>query len=65
MNKSKNLIKSKKPDGSFNPNYNFECTTDCNQAERVISKFQKYITPFQQLVNMLNNQNNSNFAGHY
>lgn len=59
----KNLIKSEQPDGSFNPNYSFECTTDCNHAKIMLPKFQKYITPFQELVNMLNNQNN--FAGHY
>ncbi len=43
--------------------FDYDCYMTCKVREMMIPKFQKYITPFQQLVNILNNQNN--FAGHY
>ena len=48
-----------------NPEFDNDCYMTCKVREMMIPKFQKYITPFQQLVNMLNSQTNSNFAGHY
>ena len=43
--------------------FDYDCYMTCKVREMMIPKFQKYIMPFQQLVDRLSN--NSNFAGHY